>query len=140
MALEVGVNSYVTLQEADAIVADKFMSTNEMAVKWRTLSDSDKSAVLSKSRSSIDNLKLDGRRASTSQRLEFPRVRNSMVGVGYRLFVSQHYDNSLEDTAASDGGLAQAKEAQVINAVYAAFLDTDSVAQVKRNVAGLTSK
>lgn len=140
MALEVGVNSYVTLQEANAIVADKFMSTNEMAINWGKLSDSDKSAVLSKSRSSIDNLKLDGRRASTSQRLEFPRIRNSIIGVGYRLFVSQYYDNSLEGTAAGDGGLAQAKEAQVINAVYAAFLDKDSVAQVKRNVAGLTSK
>lgn len=140
MALEVGVNSYVTLQEANAIVADKFMSTNEMAINWGRLSDSDKSAVLSKSRSSIDNLKLDGRRASTSQRLEFPRVRNSIVGVGYRLFVSQYYDNSLEGTVANDGGLTQAKEAQVINAVYAAFLDKDSVAQVRRNVAGLTSK
>lgn len=140
MALEVGVNSYVTLEEADAIVADSFMSSNELAVNWSTLSDNDKSAVLNKSRQSIDNLKLDGRRKTTSQRLEFPRVKSSLVGVGYRLFVSQYEDNSLVSGGSADGGLEQAKRAQVINAVYAAFLDKDSVAQLKRNVAGLTSK
>ena len=140
MTLEVGVNSYVTLEEANQIVADTFISTNELAIAWGNLSDNDKSAVLNKSRQSIDNLKLDGRRATTSQRLEFPRVRNSIVGVGYRLFVSQFYDNSLEGSPAKDGGLEQAKRAQVVNAVYAAYLDKESVAQLKRNVAGLTSK
>ena len=140
MTLEVGVNSYVTLEEADDIVDSMFMSTNELSVFWKTLSNNDKSAVLNKSRISIDNLKLDGRRASTSQRLEFPRVRNSIVGVGYRLFVSQYEDNSLSGTAPQDGGISQAKKAQVVNAVYAAYLDKESVAQLKRNVAGLTSK
>lgn len=141
MSLEVGVDSYVTVSEADNIIDNYFVSGNDVRIKWNTLSDSDKEALLRHSCRSINNLKFNGRRAKTGQRLEFPRIREAgLSGVGYRLFVSQFYDNSLEDGAGWGNGLEQAKQAQVVNAAWHGFMDKMNSDQAIMNVRGLISK
>lgn len=140
MSLNVGVNSYITVAEADELIADNFISTNEALVMWNSLQQSDKEALLIKSCRSIDQLRLNGKKLRTNQYLQFPRSKTSIVGVGYVLFTSQFYDSRLVDGCDADGGLMKAKIAQAINAAYGALLDKESVSQIRRNVSGLTSK
>ena len=141
MALTVGVDSYVTLEEAENIISQHHMSTSDLVVKWNTLSNSDKEVLLRTSCRDIDNLKFNGRRAKVGQKLEFPRVLSYPVGYGYRLFIGQFLDNGLVDGDYSDdGGLSLAKQAQVENALYHCYLDDTVNKQVGINIKGITSK
>ena len=138
--LSPGINSYVSLEEANLIVNEYFTSTDDARVAWQTKSDSDKEALLIASCASINNLKLAGRRAKAGQKLEFPRVRSFICGVAFRPFISQYEDNSLVDGGSGDGGMEQVRIAQVKNAAYGALLGGERSAQMKRNIMGLTSK
>lgn len=141
MSLNVGVDSYVTLEEAEKIINDNYLSSSDILIKWNTLDDSDKEVMLRTSCRDINNLKFDGRRLKTGQILEFPRIMNYPVGIGYRLFIGQFTDNGLVDgDYSSDGGLSQAKEAQVENAIYHGYLDDSVTKQVGINIKGITSK
>lgn len=141
MALKVGVDSYVTLEEAESLIADNHLSTSDLVVKWNTLSDSDKEVMLRTSCTDINNLKFDGRREVVGQKLEFPRVLTYPTGYGYRLFIGQFSDNGLVDgDYSSDGGLSFVKQAQVENAIYHSFLDDTVNKQVSINIKGITSK
>ena len=141
MALSVGVDSYVTLEEAEDILGKAYTSTNEVYVKWQGLNDSDKEVMLRTSCRDINNLKFDGRREKVGQVLEFPRVLVYPVGYGFRLFVSPFVDNGLVDgDYTGDGGMSKAKEAQVENAIWHCFLDDTVNKQVGINIKGITSK
>lgn len=140
MGLVVGVDSYVTRDEAVQIARDNFPSNHPAYIAWENTFDSSIEQLLRASCRAINNLKFDGRRKNAGQRLEFPRVRQSLVGVGYRLFVGQLNDNSLAESGSADGGLEQAKLAQVINAVWAAYLTNTAADTAARNIVGLTSK
>lgn len=141
--LNVGVDSYVTLEEAEQIVADRFMSDDVIMLSWQGKSDNDKEVLLRNSCQSIDNLKLNGRKARISQALQFPRTQDSIVGVGYRLFIGQFYDNGLvgvSGPAGAYGGIDKVKIAQVINAAYASKYQADYYVHQGNAIQGLTSK
>ena len=141
MALTVGVDSYVTLSEAEEYIANNHLSTSELVVKWNGLSDFDKEVMLRTSCRDINNLKFDGKRSKVGQLLEFPRVLSYPVGMSYRLFTGQLVDNGLVDgDYSNDGGISKAKEAQVENAVYHCFLDDTVNKQAGINIKGITSK
>lgn len=139
--LTIGIDSYVSVAEANEIVEKYFTSTNDMRTKWSALSDSDKESLLRHSCRSINNLKFSGRRATASQQLEFPRVQDyGAVGIGFRPWISQTYDNSIENEGFGGDGLNEAKQAQVVNAVYHGYMDKLSVETTSMNIRGLTSK
>ncbi len=141
MALEIGVDSYVTLEEAENYISSNYLSDNELVEKWSSLSDRDKEALLRASCIAINNLKFDGRRANLGQKLEFPRVLAYPVGLGYNLYISQFVDNGLvEGGLYGDGGLQLAKYAQIENALYHCFLDKVVSNQLEINIKGLVSK
>lgn len=141
MALIVGTDSYVTLEEADVLVADNHLSTSDIRIKWDTLSISDKEIMLRTSCRDINNLKFDGRRERVGQKLEFPRILTYPTGYGYRMFIGQLGDNGLIDgDYSNDGGLSFVKKAQVENAVYHSYLDDTVNKQVGINIKGITSK
>ena len=141
MSLIVGIDSYVTLEEAEEIIRGTYTSTSSLREKWDTLSDEDKEVMLRTSCRDINNLKFDGRRAKTGQVLEFPRVLSYTAGYGYRLFIGQFSDNGLVDgNISEDGGLRQAKAAQVENAIHHCYLEKDVVSQMSINIKGVTSK
>jgi len=141
MALKVGVDSYVTLEEAEVFINNNHLSTSDMIAKWNNLSNSDKEVMLRTSCRDIDNLKFDGRREKVGQILEFPRILTFPTGYGYRLFTGQIVDNGLVDgDYSSDGGLSKVKEAQVENAIYHSYLDDTVNKQAGVNIKGLTSK
>lgn len=139
--LTVGVDSYVSLEEAEKIAHEQHISTDKALVVWDSLSDSDKEVLLRTSCKSIDNLKFNGRRRNYSQVLEFPRDSNYPSGIGFRLYISHFIDNGLYSGAGgSDGGLSQVKIAQVINAVMGSLYNNLVVDTVGIKIQGLTSK
>lgn len=138
--LEVGVDSYITLEEADNLINNYFMSSDTAYQAWETLEDKDKEALLRNSCRDIDSLKFDGRRKVPGQILEFPRVNATIAGIGYRLFIGQFQDNGLYSQGIADGGLSAVKQAQVINAVYAGLYNNLVTEQIGLNIQGLTSK
>lgn len=139
--LNVGVDSYVSLDDGNKIAAAVSLSSDPAYKAWLELSDSDKEVLLRNSCRAIDNLKFTGRRRNVSQTLEFPRVDSSVCGIGYRLYTGQLYDNGLYGAyGSSDGGLALVKQAQVVNAIYAGYYNNLSVEQIGVNIQGLTSK
>lgn len=82
MKLVVGVNSYMTLEEANEIVADNFMSTDNKRVYWNNLEDdNDKNILIYKATELIDkdSMLYIGRKAEASQAMQFPRVIGSNI-------------------------------------------------------------
>lgn len=140
MALTVGVDTYVSLEDAETLAANHMLSSDKAYKFWLELSNSDKEVLLRNSCRSIDNLKFDGRRKELSQILEFPRVNQMPSGIGYRLYIGQLYDNGLYASAGGDGGLSLVRQAQVINAVYAGYYNELATKQIAINIQGLTSR
>lgn len=138
--LTVGVDSYVTLEEANNIAAATSLSSDKAYQKWLTLTDSDKEVLLRNSCRDINSLKFDGRRKNLSQVLEFPRVDASASGLGYRMYIGQLYDNGLYSSGTLDGGLSMVRQAQVINAVYAGYYNDVTLDTITLNIQGITSK
>lgn len=138
--LTVGVDSYVTLAEANSIAAATSLSSDKAYQNWLSLSDNDKEVLLRNSCRDINSLKFDGRRKNLAQKLEFPRVDTSASGIGYRLFIGQIYDNGLYSSGTSDGGLSMVRQAQVINAVYAGYYNDLTLDTLGLNIQGITSK
>jgi hypothetical protein len=141
MALAVGVDSYVTLEEANSILSKCYTSNNEVYLKWLALSPEDKEVMLRTSCRSINNLKFDGKRQVVGQKMEFPRVFVYSVGIAWTPYVSPFYDNGLVDGSYNgDGGIGLVKEAQCENAIWNCFLDDTVNKQVGINIKGLVSK
>lgn len=138
--LDVGVDSYVSLEEANTIASCTNLSSDKAYQNWLNLSDNDKEVLLRNSCRAIDNLKFNGRRKNLGQVLEFPRVESSYSGLGYRLYISQLYDNGLYSGGSSDGGVSLVKQAQVINAVFAGYYNDLATDQIGVSIQGLTSK
>lgn len=138
--LNIGVDSYVSLQDAENIIQNICTSSDKAYAKWSTLSDSDKEVLLRNSCRDINALKFDGRRANLGQTLEFPRVNQMPCGIGYRLYISHFNDNGLGDNGESANGLPEARQAQCINAVYASLYSDMADDVIGMNIQGLTSK
>lgn len=138
--LNVGIDSYTDLEDAEMIAQNSFMSTDDVYKAWLELSESDKEVLLKNSCRDIDALKFDGRRKSLSQTLEFPRVINVASGIAYRLYIGQFFDNGLYSYGNTDGGVSAVKKAQVINAVYAGYYNDLTNDTIGLNIQGLTSK
>lgn len=139
--LSVGVDTYVTLEEAELFLQNNMLSSDEAYQNWNTLNTNDKEVLLRNSCRDINSLKFDGRRKLPGQVLEFPRVTATVSGMGYRMFYGQLYDNGLYSNGNTlDGGLEAVKQAQVINAAYAGLYNDLTVTQMGLNIQGLTSK
>ena len=78
MAIIVGTNSYVTIEEADAFVSENFVSSNEQRIAWEALSDNDKEIYLRNATAAIERLKFTGVKYTDDQNLSFPRVTYDM--------------------------------------------------------------
>lgn len=74
-----GVLGYVTLEEADAYVAQFYVSTNDFRLNWEALSSADKAALLMKSFQTIEMLPFAGRKTCCKQSTAFPRWPNTEV-------------------------------------------------------------
>lgn len=140
--IEVGVNSYVTLEEAAKYVATYYMSGSAEFKAWNSeeLSDADKETALIASAQALNTLKYSGRKKIAGQRLAFPRANTLMPGIYYTPFVVQSQDASLMGCGFGDNGLEAAKAAQIENAVAHVLLGCTYTNTKRRALSGITSK
>jgi hypothetical protein len=72
VALEVGTNSYVSVEEADAFFADRFLAEPFVGV-WGNATSEDKEKALITATQRVDANRFVGAKADPLQALEFPR-------------------------------------------------------------------
>lgn len=72
--MQVGTDSYVTLQEAEDYIAKHYRSNNPGRKRWAELEDADKEILLTEACSEIDLLPFIGRKTLPDQLLAFPRL------------------------------------------------------------------
>lgn len=115
MRLIVGTNTYVTINEADKIVEDYFVSDDELRIAYDNLDDENKSVILYKSCIDMQRIMYRGHKKDSAQELAFPRVTRA----------GHESDSSL------------VKLAQVLNALSYMGSDTNQltgrVNELKRN-------
>lgn len=74
MALTIGTDSYVTLEEATQYAESHLLSSDPRKAAWESLTDPDKEVLLRNATSTIDSLPLRGRKIVATQALAFPRT------------------------------------------------------------------
>ena len=81
MGLEVGQNSYITVAEADEIIASRFMSISNERKLWNSLSEEDKGILIvtTTEKYDNDNMMYKGTKVDKEQALQFPRIINGKV-------------------------------------------------------------
>ena len=79
MELVVGQNSYITLAEANDIVASNFISTSSEKKLWDSLDDNDKAVIIVSTTTKYDTdaMCYIGYKDDVNQKLQFPRVLNN---------------------------------------------------------------
>lgn len=141
--LEVGINSYCTLEQADDYVDSHFLSTSPEYKAWFSdqVSLNDKESALIKSTAALGCLKYTGAKLKRGQALDFPRRKVVMPGFFMMPITPQNYDYRLIDGGFGDNGLKAAMEAEIENAVVMMALGQSSAIQTKkRQLSGLKSK
>lgn len=71
--MQVGIDSYVTIYDADAYVASRYISSDAARLRWDALPDDDKEILLIQACAEIEALQLRGKKMSRDQLLAFPR-------------------------------------------------------------------
>lgn len=81
MAITVGTDTYITVEEADTIIANTNVSTNAQRIAWEELSvEADKEIYLKNATQQMEVLKYRGCKFEVEQTLAFPRCFKQMVG------------------------------------------------------------
>ena len=65
--------SYNTVEQADAYIASHYLSSDELAQQWSSLSEDDKQVLLTRAHDTIDALPITGRKTDVAQPNAFPR-------------------------------------------------------------------
>lgn len=128
MSLLVGIDSFVSVEDADKYVSETYTNTNAYKAKWDSLSVGDKEVLLRRSTRALNRLKYIGRTKQYNQKLAFPRIINYGIGgVFWAPWVSQYYDNQLISNSGPPGdpdGMIAIAEATVENALGIAYHDS----------------
>lgn len=140
--IEVGVNSYCTLKQANEYIENHFVSTSEEVEAWNKLSDKDKEVYLVDSAESLNGLNYKGRKKTSGQPLAFPRVNYLMPGfIVLPIVLNQSADMTLISNGYGGDGSRMALEAQIENAVAHALVSPNTVSQVRTRVlSGIASE
>lgn len=80
MELVVGVNSYMTLEDADIIVKNNFIKSDAERQYWNSLDNEDKSVLIIRATKDIESTCLfKGHLVVNKQTLSFPRYINNII-------------------------------------------------------------
>ena len=71
--------SYNTVEQADAYIAGHYLSSDELAQQWSSLSEDDKQVLLTRAHDTIDALPITGRKTDVAQPNAFPRYLCHLV-------------------------------------------------------------
>lgn len=78
MALVIGENSYITVEEATTIINSYMLPSDPLRVAWTAASNSDKEILLLQSCLQLERLPYTGRKKDKTQSLSFPRQDGNM--------------------------------------------------------------
>ena len=81
--LTVGVDTYVTLEEANQYISDHFASTDPLRIQWEAMSEGDREVYLRKAFVQINQLPYTGKPVKNTQTLPFPRYAQDGFTVVY---------------------------------------------------------
>lgn len=144
--IEVLVNSYVTVEEADEYVNSRFASTSECLKKWLETSDNDKEVALINATSVMESFVYTGVKLYDYQELSFPRKKSVVPFFGCIInipFIPQTFDGSLVRNSYINGddGLKSAKECCVQIAVNGnMYSDSEIQSVTKTRLSGIKSR
>ena len=71
--LEINIDTYVSVEEADEYAGKYYLETDEKSVAWGKISEVQKEIALRNAAMAIDSVIYPGRKKSSSQEMEFPR-------------------------------------------------------------------
>ena len=94
--LEVGVNTYVTITEADDYIESNFGEYDDLAVIWGVLSNREKERYLRASLGQIEALVIPGRPLDRDQPLQFPRCGVFRSGIIPQEVKDAQVENAVE--------------------------------------------
>lgn len=77
--MTVGIDTYITLEEANTYISTYYVSTDPLRINWDKLENADKEVYLRNGSKAIDSLVLLGKRASKDQKMEFPRQIDKVI-------------------------------------------------------------
>ena len=79
MMLTVGVNSYMSLEEADAIIENELLDSDEEYTLWNSLSDKNKEKLIVRGTRTVDAIPFRGVKYNISKvgELQWPRLINN---------------------------------------------------------------
>lgn len=110
--MTVGIDTYITLAEAETYISTYYVSTNPLRVNWNKLSNDDKEVYLRNGAKAIDSLVLRGKRATLEQTMEFPRI----IDKESQLVVPDDVKNAQVETALSSSDNITQNRQELINA------------------------
>ena len=79
MMLTVGVNSYMSLEEADAIIENELLDSDEEYTLWNSLSDKNKEKLIARGTRTVDVIPFRGVKYNINKvgELQWPRLINN---------------------------------------------------------------
>jgi hypothetical protein len=140
MTITVGTDTYATVAEADAYLANFYVSTDVQLVAWDALSDGDKEIYLRNATRSLERLFFIGRKYADNQTLSFPREvpqpfpnrRWEGNEITVRLTLGEEYDPSYSPYYLGNGNIPDAiKYAQIEEALELASPSAATTKQQK---------
>lgn len=88
--LEVGKNSYISVENADELVRILFPTYDGYRVYWSVLTEDEKESYLIRSMQQIESLHIAGCKHNLNQLLKFPRIKEK--GVSETVKMAQFYN------------------------------------------------
>ena len=90
MAFKVGEDTYFSVEEANMIVENEFMSQSEEAIYWNSLTnDKDKEVIIKNTTALLDKLLYLGYKVDVTNKLNWPRIiENRHVEFPYELKIA----------------------------------------------------
>ena len=77
--MQIGVDTYITVEQADEIINNNVYSQSKQRKAWDALSEEDKSVFLAQAMIEIESLAYSGIKSVQSQPLQFPREGQEKV-------------------------------------------------------------
>ena len=77
MSIEIGINSYMSLDEANEIMEEELLSNDSDLIAWKALSDTDKEKLIIIGTRLVDKLPFLGIKYNDKIVLQWPRVMNN---------------------------------------------------------------
>lgn len=111
--LTIGVDTYVTIEEADEYVSKYYVSTDDAFTSWGALMQNAKEVYLRRSALEMNSMAFAGRKCSPDQPLAFPRIfTSSRPGIDFSSNIPEDVKIAQIENAISMGNPKELEDAE----------------------------